>query len=84
MAELQRAVDEAKKHCVPRAIVVINPGNPTGVQHTCLFLCEDILLLRRVCGFCENEVTDFFYVLLTVHLSVILVIYQLNAQILVL
>lgn len=28
--ELQRAVDESKKVCAPRAIVVINPGNPTG------------------------------------------------------
>uniref|UniRef100_A0A2Z5RE46 alanine transaminase n=1 Tax=Reticulitermes speratus TaxID=60591 RepID=A0A2Z5RE46_9NEOP len=30
IAELQRAINEAKKHCIPRAIVVINPGNPTG------------------------------------------------------
>ncbi|XP_018336039.1 alanine aminotransferase 1 [Agrilus planipennis] len=28
--ELQRAVDDARKKCHPRAIVVINPGNPTG------------------------------------------------------
>lgn len=28
--ELERALEEAKKHCNPRAIVVINPGNPTG------------------------------------------------------
>lgn len=28
--ELQRSYDEAKKVCNPRAIVVINPGNPTG------------------------------------------------------
>ncbi|XP_069686059.1 alanine aminotransferase 1 isoform X2 [Periplaneta americana] len=30
ISELQRAIDEAKKHCIPKAIVVINPGNPTG------------------------------------------------------
>lgn len=30
ISELERAFDEAKKHCNPRAIVVINPGNPTG------------------------------------------------------
>lgn len=28
--ELQRSLDEARKTCAPRAIVVINPGNPTG------------------------------------------------------
>ena len=30
VVELQRAIDEAKKHSAPRAIVIINPGNPTG------------------------------------------------------
>ncbi|XP_075225927.1 alanine aminotransferase 2-like [Lycorma delicatula] len=28
--ELERAIEDAKKTCYPRAIVVINPGNPTG------------------------------------------------------
>jgi alanine transaminase len=28
--ELQRSLDEAKEKCVPRGIVIINPGNPTG------------------------------------------------------
>ncbi|CAF1566035.1 unnamed protein product [Didymodactylos carnosus] len=28
--ELERAFYEAKEHCIPRGIVVINPGNPTG------------------------------------------------------
>ncbi|XP_037919175.1 alanine aminotransferase 2-like [Hermetia illucens] len=28
--ELKRAIDEAKEVCIPRAIVIINPGNPTG------------------------------------------------------
>lgn len=30
ISELQRSIDEAKKVSTPRAIVVINPGNPTG------------------------------------------------------
>ena len=32
MKELQRSIDEARASdtCFPRAIVVINPGNPTG------------------------------------------------------
>lgn len=29
-AEMKRALEEAKQYCVPRGIVVINPGNPTG------------------------------------------------------
>jgi alanine transaminase len=28
--ELQRSYDQAKSQCLPRALVVINPGNPTG------------------------------------------------------
>lgn len=28
--ELERAIREAQQHCRVRAIVVINPGNPTG------------------------------------------------------
>ncbi|XP_060535868.1 alanine aminotransferase 1-like [Cylas formicarius] len=30
VAELERSVSEARKVCAPRAIAVINPGNPTG------------------------------------------------------
>lgn len=30
MEELERSYAEAKKICAPRAIVIINPGNPTG------------------------------------------------------
>lgn len=30
VSELNRSITEAKKHCIPRAIVIINPGNPTG------------------------------------------------------
>ncbi|XP_049809813.1 alanine aminotransferase 1-like isoform X1 [Schistocerca nitens] len=30
VTELQHAIGEAKKVCNPRAIVIINPGNPTG------------------------------------------------------
>ena len=28
--ELERALEESRAHCDPRALVVINPGNPTG------------------------------------------------------
>jgi len=30
MDELERSIQEARPHCVPRALCVINPGNPTG------------------------------------------------------
>jgi len=30
ISELERSVNEARKRCNPRAIVIINPGNPTG------------------------------------------------------
>jgi alanine transaminase len=30
ITELQRSLDAARDHCVPRGIVIINPGNPTG------------------------------------------------------
>ena len=30
ISELQRSIDAARKVCTPRAIVIINPGNPTG------------------------------------------------------
>lgn len=29
--ELRRAVQEAKDHCNPKVLCIINPGNPTGV-----------------------------------------------------
>jgi len=49
ISELERAVVEARaKGIVPRALVVINPGNPTG---SCL-TAENI---REVAIFCRNE-----------------------------
>ncbi|XP_028283106.1 alanine aminotransferase 2-like isoform X2 [Parambassis ranga] len=30
ISELQRALDEARRYCNPRALCIINPGNPTG------------------------------------------------------
>ncbi|XP_012668562.1 alanine aminotransferase 1 isoform X2 [Otolemur garnettii] len=34
VAELQRALHQARDHCRPRALCVINPGNPTGQVQT--------------------------------------------------
>ena len=46
----------------------------------------EIKINRKICqgAFAPPCITFFFYVLLTVHLSIIFVINQLNAQILVL
>lgn len=30
ISELQRSLEEARTHCNPRALCIINPGNPTG------------------------------------------------------
>ena len=30
MSELKKKLDGARPHCLPRALVLINPGNPTG------------------------------------------------------
>ena len=30
ISELERAIEEVKPNCVPKVLVVINPGNPTG------------------------------------------------------
>lgn len=38
ISELQRAVDEARTHCNPRALCIINPGNPTG--NNCFASCK--------------------------------------------
>ena len=34
VAELRRALRQARDHCRPRALCVINPGNPTGLCST--------------------------------------------------
>ncbi|XP_014664205.1 PREDICTED: alanine aminotransferase 1-like, partial [Priapulus caudatus] len=52
IGELKRAVDAARKVCEPRALCVINPGNPTGqvltrenIERTIKFAKEEKLLL---------------------------------------
>ena len=44
--ELERSFEEAKEHCVPRGIVIINPGNPTGEQGDLLARNPLLLLFR--------------------------------------
>lgn len=34
ISELERSIKEARQHCDVKAIVIINPGNPTGYSIT--------------------------------------------------
>ena len=38
MSELKKKLDGARPHCLPRALVLINPGNPTGTLSVYLFV----------------------------------------------
>ena len=44
MSELKKMLDGARPHCLPRALVLINPGNPTGTLNVYLFVitCNNI------------------------------------------
>ncbi|XP_037543435.1 LOW QUALITY PROTEIN: alanine aminotransferase 2-like [Nematolebias whitei] len=42
ITELKRALDEARLYCNPRALCIINPGNPTG-QVQCRECIEDVI-----------------------------------------
>ncbi|XP_056148874.1 alanine aminotransferase 2-like isoform X2 [Lampris incognitus] len=52
ISELQRALEEARAHCKPRALCIINPGNPTGqvqsrqcIEDVIRFAAKEHLLL---------------------------------------
>ena len=42
VSELERSLEEASKTCTVKAIVIINPGNPTGEFNTsiCAVSCD--------------------------------------------
>ena len=44
MSELKKKLDGARPHCLPRALVLINPGNPTGTLDVYRFVitCSNI------------------------------------------
>ena len=44
MSELKKKLDGARSHCLPRALVLINPGNPTGALNVYLLVitCNNI------------------------------------------
>lgn len=50
---MERAITEAKKTCSPRILVIINPGNPTGIK---------VILrkLRKLFAYCNIEIFPIF------------------------
>lgn len=46
--ELKRALEEGRKHCTPRVLCIINPGNPTGQVLT-------YNNVKQVIQFCKDE-----------------------------
>lgn len=47
--ELRRALEEARKHCAPRVLCIINPGNPTGKKKNtpgCICSLFDVKVLK--------------------------------------
>ncbi|XP_072306802.1 alanine aminotransferase 2-like [Eucyclogobius newberryi] len=65
LKELKRAVDEARKHCNPRAICIINPGNPTGqvqsrecIEEVIRFAKEEHLFLMADEVYQDNVYAD--------------------------
>ena len=52
--ELERAINESKDRCVPRGIVIINPGNPTGnndsskKQFDCISILGQVLSRENI------------------------------------
>ena len=53
ISELKRALEEARPHCRPRGLVLINPGNPTSISSFNLFLSMIFTLVQ--CLSCSWE-----------------------------
>ena len=48
MSELKKKLDGARPHCLPRALVLINPGNPTGTLNFYRFLIRAVILMQMM------------------------------------
>jgi len=65
VTELKRALEEARSYCVPRGLVLINPGNPTGqvlthdnIREVIKFCARDKLVLFADEVYQENVYAD--------------------------
>ncbi|XP_060794718.1 alanine aminotransferase 2-like isoform X1 [Neoarius graeffei] len=63
--ELRRALEEARKHCTPRVLCIINPGNPTGqvqsrqcIEDVIRFAAEENLFLMADEVYQDNVYAD--------------------------
>lgn len=45
--ELRRAIQEAKDHCDPKVLCIINPGNPTGLHCPSIHISLEVGLTFR-------------------------------------
>ena len=52
ISEMKRALDEARPLCTPRGLVLINPGNPTGINFT---VSNDVKSDYKEMGFKKNK-----------------------------
>ena len=48
MSELKKKLDGARPHCLPRALVLINPGNPTGTLNVYRFVIRAVILMQMM------------------------------------
>ena len=68
MSELKKKLDGARPHCLPRALVLINPGNPTGTLNVYPFviILPAILLMKMMMMMTLMAMTiKFLYLLST-------------------
>ena len=48
MSELKKKLDGARPHCLPRALVLINQGNPTGTLNVYRFVIRAVILMQMM------------------------------------
>ena len=64
MSELKKKLDGARPHCLPRALVLINPGNPTGA----IILMKVMMMMIMMMMMMMAMIIKFLYLLSTLFL----------------
>ena len=65
MSELKKKLDGARPHCLPRALVLINPGNPTGTLNVYRFVIRAVILMQMMMMMMIAMIIKFLYLLST-------------------